>query len=155
MSDDPRAAAWRPFVETTARLHAMLDDDLKASSGMSMSDYSILLMLHEAPDCRLRMREIAEAMVFSTSRLSYQIDAMCRRGWLRRERASEDRRGSYAVLTDDGRAAFAAAAVEHARCVRRLFFDAISPDDGIALQRIMSRLAAGLASDPAAGGPGH
>lgn len=145
MGDDPRAAAWRPFVETTARMHAVLDDDLKASSGMSMSDYSILLMLHEVPEGRLRMREIADRLVFSTSRLSYQIDVMCRQGWLRRERASEDRRGSYAVLTDAGRAAFAAAATEHARCVRQLYFDALSPEDGVALHRIMDRLADRLA----------
>ncbi|MFW0796243.1 MarR family transcriptional regulator [Gordonia sp. CPCC 205515] len=145
MADDPRAVAWRPFVETTARLHAMLDDDLKSSSGMSMSDYSILLLLHEAPGGRLRMREIADAMVFSTSRLSYQIDTMCRNGWLRRERASEDRRGSYAVLTDDGRAAFEKAAIQHADCVRRIYFEALAPEDGIALQRIMSRLAHRLA----------
>lgn len=136
--------AWRPFIETSARLHAVLDDDLKGSSGMTLSDYSILLMLHEAPDGRLRMRELAERMVFSTSRLSYQIDTLTRQGWLCRERATEDRRGSYAVLTDDGRAAFAAAAREHSRCVSDLFVDALTAEDGKALYRIMNRLAARL-----------
>lgn len=141
MTPDPRAAAWRPYLETTTRLQTVLDDELRKCSGMSLSDYNILLLLQEAPGCRLRMRDLAERMIYSSSRLSYQVDTMVRRGWLCRERAGEDQRGSYAVLTDAGRAAFTAAAAEHLRCVEHLFFDALTPADGVALQGIMSRLA--------------
>nr|WP_051998972.1 MarR family transcriptional regulator [Gordonia rhizosphera] len=133
-------AAWRPFVETTARLQTLLDAELRAAVGMSMSDYNILLILHEASGNRLRMRDLADHMIFSTSRLSYQIDTMARKGWLCRERAPEDRRGNYAVLTDAGREAFAAAARIHADSVQRHFLDAISADDGKALRHIMIRL---------------
>ena len=52
----------------------------------------------------------------------------------------EDRRGSYAVLTDAGAAAFRSAATDHLRCVQKLFFDAVSVDDGAVLLDIMTRL---------------
>ncbi|MGP3708572.1 MarR family winged helix-turn-helix transcriptional regulator [Gordonia paraffinivorans] len=137
-------AAWRVFIETATRLQTELDDDLRASAGMTLADYSMLLILHESPEGRLRMRDLAARMIFSTSRLSYQVDAMVRRGWLRREKAPEDRRGSYAVLTDEGLAAFREAAVHHSRCVDALFFSALTPADGRDLRAVMDKLAAHL-----------
>ncbi|GAC68533.1 MarR family winged helix-turn-helix transcriptional regulator [Gordonia soli] len=141
---DPRRGAWQVFIETSARLQTVLDDDLKASAGMSLADYQVLMLLHDAPNRRLRMRELSDRLVFSTSRLSYQIDTLVRRGWLCRERADEDRRGSYAVLTDEGATVFRSAVRDHGRCVRALFTDALTDDDGRALLDIMTRLSAHL-----------
>ncbi|AZG45069.1 MarR family winged helix-turn-helix transcriptional regulator [Gordonia insulae] len=148
---DPRRDAWQVFIETSARLQTVLDDDLRASAGMSLADYQVLMLLHDAPGRRLRMRELSERLVFSTSRLSYQIDTLVRRDWLCRERADEDRRGSYAVLTPGGTDAFRAAARDHARCVSALFVDALTEEDGMALSDIMSRLSDHLTSEQAHG----
>ncbi|MFW0784527.1 MarR family transcriptional regulator [Gordonia sp. CPCC 206044] len=141
---DPRRAAWQVFIETSARLQTVLDAELKASSDMTLADYQVLMLLHDAPGRRLRMRDLSEHLVFSTSRLSYQIDTLVRRNWLRREAADEDRRGSYAVLTPAGATAFRAAAHEHARCVETLFIDALSDADGVVLADIMTRLSGHL-----------
>lgn len=141
---DPRGPAWRLFIETSTRLTTALDDDLRRVSGMSLADYHVLLLLSEAPDQRLRMKELAQRMVFSASRLTYQVDQLCSRGWLRREPVPEDRRGNYAILTDAGREAFAAAARDHILLVHALFHDALSADDGRRLAQLMRRLAAHL-----------
>ncbi|GAA3965072.1 MarR family winged helix-turn-helix transcriptional regulator [Gordonia caeni] len=138
---DPRGRAWRLFIETSARLSTAIDDQLRRDAGMALADYHVLLLLSEAPGHRLRMKEIAERMVFSQSRLTYQVDTLCKRGWLRREPVPEDRRGSYAILTDEGRGAFAAAARGHRELVDRLFYDALTPDDGRELAGLMARLA--------------
>ncbi|GAA3725854.1 MarR family winged helix-turn-helix transcriptional regulator [Gordonia hankookensis] len=151
-ASDPRREAWQVFIETSARLQTVLDDDLKASAGMSLADYQVLLLLHDAPRQRLRMRDLSEHLVFSTSRLSYQIDTLVRRGWLGRERADEDRRGSYAVLTPRGAEVFRNAARDHARCVRTLFIDALSETDGVALLDIMTRLSGHMSSQHETGG---
>ncbi|WP_026919355.1 MarR family winged helix-turn-helix transcriptional regulator [Gordonia shandongensis] len=127
MSDDVRTAAWRMFIENSARLQIELDRRLR-DAGMSLHEYHLLLRLHESPGRRLRMHELRRHLVFSASRLSYQVDALCRRGWLRREPAREDRRGSYAILTEAGTAAFEAAAPAHVADVDELFFTAV-PDD--------------------------
>ena len=143
-SSNPKAPAWRLFIETSTRLQTLLDDDLRTHCGMSLADYHILLLLHESPEHRMRMRDLSERMVFSTSRLSYQIDTMVRRGWLRRERASEDRRGSYAALTDEGASVFTAAAIDHGAAVDRLFSQALTTDDAISLGAMMSTLTANI-----------
>lgn len=134
--------AWRAFIETSARLHTDLDDELRRDAGLTLADYSILVQLSEADGQRLRMRDLAARMAFSSSRLSYQIDSMVKRGWLTRERVSSDRRGSYAALTPLGRSAFRKAAVGHLACVQRMFFDRIDDDDAADLLRIMTKLSA-------------
>lgn len=138
---DARGAAWRLFIETSARLTTELDEQLRRDAQLTLADFHVLLLLSEAPGRRLRMKEIAQRMVFSPSRLTYQVDQLCKRGWLRREQAAEDRRGSYAILTDEGRAAFAAAGRGHGALVHRLFYDAFSPADGGELATLMRRLA--------------
>ncbi len=134
-------SSWRAFIETSARLTTVIDDELRRDANMSLADYHVLLLLAEAPEHRLRMKEIAQRMVFSASRLTYQVDQLCKRGWLRRETAAEDRRGSYAVLTEQGLAAFVAAGRGHHEVVHELFFDVLSPEDDHALAAIMGRLA--------------
>lgn len=132
--------AWRLFIETSTRLSVAADEQLRGDAQLSLADYHVLLLLSEAPDQRIRMKEIAQRMAFSRSRLTYQVDRMCRRGWLRRETVAEDRRGSYAVLTTAGRDAFGTAAVGHVALVQRLFYDALTDEDATQLARIMTRI---------------
>lgn len=146
MTTAAKRAAWRLFIENSARLQTELDRRLRAE-GMCLADYHVLLSLHEAPGRRLRMNEISRRMIFSASRLTYQVDVLRRRGWVRRETAAEDRRGSYAVLTDEGEAAFQKAAAAHGDDVDELFFAAVSDDDAAALADIMVRVGRRLGVD--------
>lgn len=141
---DPRGQAWRLFIETSARLTTAIDDQLRRDAGLTLADYHVLLLLSETPQHRMRMKEIAQRMVFSPSRLTYQVGAMCQRGWLRREPVPEDRRGTYAILTAEGQAAFTAAARGHHDLVQQMFFTALTPAQGRELTTLMSELDAHL-----------
>ncbi|GAC58367.1 putative MarR family transcriptional regulator [Gordonia hirsuta DSM 44140 = NBRC 16056] len=140
VANDEREAAWRLFIETSTRVAGALDDQLRTDAQMSLSDYHVMLLLHEAPEQRLRMKDLAARMVFSASRLTYQVDVLCRRGWLRREPVPSDRRGSYAILTDAGHAAFAAAGRGHFDLVQQIFYDVLTPEDGRTLAAIMTKI---------------
>lgn len=141
---DPRWAAWQPFIETSAHLQTILDEELRATSNMSLSDYSVLLLLAKATDRRLRMNELSRSMVFSSSRLSYQMDTLAKKGWVTREPVPTDRRGSYAVLTADGLRALSDAGKIHMRSVKRLFVDVLDAGDGVALAAALRRIATSL-----------
>ena len=107
-------------------------------------DYQVLLLLRNAPGHRLRMGELAQRMVFSPSRLSYQIGVLERRGWVRRRRCAEDGRGLEAELTGEGLGAFRRLRPAHARDVEELFLDALEPEDAERLTAIMTRVAGRL-----------
>ena len=111
-------------VVGTKRLFQQRSDILlRAATGLSMADYHVMVVLSEAPDHRLRMGELAGRLVFSPSRLTYQISSMVKRGLVRKQPCAEDGRGQEAVLTEAGMAALVAAAPLHLATVRDSFID--------------------------------
>jgi Transcriptional regulators len=139
-SEDMNDRAWRTYIEASVRLQTRLDDDLQATSGLTLIDYHVLLLLAEAPGGRLRMGDLARRLVFSPSRLTYQVRSMERRGLLVREPDPDDRRGTRAVLTASGLRTFENAAPQHRRAVRRLWTDDLDDDELACLTRVFGRL---------------
>jgi DNA-binding MarR family transcriptional regulator len=130
--EDPRwlsaeeQQAWRATVHLSQLLMRQLDRDLTAH-GLNAHDYEILVELSEAPDTRLRMTDLADATSQSRSRLSHQISRMESRGLVRRDNCEGDKRGTFAVLTDEGAAAIRRVAPDHVEHVRRHFIDRLTP----------------------------
>ena len=133
-------AAWRAFVESSWALHTRLEDDLRATTGLSMADYHVMVVLSEAPGHRLRMGELAGRLVFSPSRLTYQISSMVKRGLVRKQACAEDGRGQEAVLTDTGLAALEAAAPMHLKTVRDSFIDHLDDSELDVIGRVFARI---------------
>ena len=131
---------WRAFVESSWALHTHLEAELRAATGLSRSDYHVLVTLSEAPDHRLRMGELASRMVFSPSRLTYQINSMVKRGLVRKQSCPDDGRGQEAVLTDAGLAALTAAAPLHLATVRERFIDHLDPEELEVIGRVFTKI---------------
>src|ERR1700712_3612907 len=120
---DDEQRAWRRLLQMTSRLAARLNRDLQQSSGLSLADYDVLVLLTERPDGRLRVFEIADDLQWEQSRVSPHLARMERRGEGAREDCTTDRRGAFVVLTAAGRDAIEKAAPEHVATVRQLVFD--------------------------------
>ncbi|MFC7402833.1 MarR family winged helix-turn-helix transcriptional regulator [Citricoccus sp. GCM10030269] len=149
-TDVPRQA-WRAYFEATALLQDRLDRTLREQTGLHLADYNLLLLLSEAPENRLRMGELARLMVFSPSRVTYQVKTLQHRGLVERCAAERDRRGAEAVLTDDGRSLFRRAAALHSRQVRNLFLDRLQDGEAETVLRVFSRLGCDLEDERAEG----
>ncbi len=117
--------AWRAFLHGTSLLFERLDQELQSRSGLSSTDYEILVFLSESDDHRLRMSELADSVLVSRSRLTYRVDQLAKRGLVIREACEEDARGMNARLTAEGMALLESAAPGHVDDVRRLLIDAI------------------------------
>lgn len=103
--DEARDEAWRAFLMAHAAVIERIERDLARENVLPLSWYEVLLALSEAPGHRLRMSELAMAVVLSRSGLTRLVDRLEKAGLLRRERCDDDRRGCYAALTGEGRAA--------------------------------------------------
>ena len=69
----PRAAAWELYVTTTARLTERIEAALKCQAGLSMPEYSVLLMTDRAGEAGIRPSILAHRVVFSRSRLTHTM----------------------------------------------------------------------------------
>lgn len=127
--DAPEQAMWRAYLESTRLLFRSLDRQLTRDAGISLADYEILVLLSEAPDRRVRMREIADAMSTTRGGVTRAVNRLVDAGWVRRVECPDDGRGSLAELTEAGAAKLADAAPGHVTSVRRDLFDLLDPAD--------------------------
>jgi DNA-binding MarR family transcriptional regulator len=125
LSDDEQAA-WRAYLDSTRLLFQALDRQLEADADLSLTDYELLVRLSEAPDGRLRMRELAQATLSTRSGVTRAVTRAERSGWVRRVECEDDRRGMNAELTEVGRAKLAASAPGHVDAVRQNLLDLLS-----------------------------
>lgn len=119
--------AWRAHLTAHKLLEHRLDRDLQ-TFGLSVNDYEILVNLSESAEHRMRMSDLADATIQSRSRLSHQISRMEAAGLVARETCVDDRRGTFAVLTEHGWATIQQVAPHHVASVRQHFIDLLTDD---------------------------
>ncbi|MGY6651584.1 MarR family winged helix-turn-helix transcriptional regulator [Amycolatopsis sp. TRM77291] len=119
--------AWRVSFQMLELLRTRIEQQLQASSGLSNADYTVLALLSEAPDGRMRVYELGRAASWEKSRMHHQLTRMGKRGLVTRERCGS--RGMEAVITANGLTALKQAAPSHAQEVRRLVVDRLTPEE--------------------------
>jgi DNA-binding MarR family transcriptional regulator len=151
--DPASLSAWRLLLEAHATVTELLEDELVAERGLPLSRYDVLLNLAEAPGGRLRMQELSASVLLSKSGLSRLVDRMVEAGLVRRERCQDDRRGWFAVLTDQGRSALRRAAPVHLRGIHEHFARHLDPAEvevlTAALSKVVVAARASAGPDPA------
>jgi DNA-binding MarR family transcriptional regulator len=138
---DDQQQAWRAWIAASLLLPDRLSRDLQDEAGISLADYEILVHLSESPQRRLRMSELADLTLSSRSRLSHQIDRLSDAGLVDRQPCSEDRRGAFAVLTQDGYDFLVTTAPAHVASVRAHLVDVLTPEEFDVLGRICTKVA--------------
>ena len=128
-------AAWRGLLVVHSHLFLALDRELEEAHGLPLRAYEVLLHLGDAPGGRLRMTELAASVLLSQSGVTRLVDRLEHDALVRREPCEEDRRGHWAVLTDEGRRLFQEARPTHLTGVRRLFHARLEGDDLATLAR--------------------
>ena len=135
---------WRSFVTVCALLPERLETDLSRRHGLSLAEYDVLVHLSEAPDRRMRMSDLANAVLASRSRLSHQITRMERDGLVKRQECESDRRGWLAVLTDEGMHRLQLAAPDHVESARSNVLDQLSDEEFTELGRLCRKIGSHL-----------
>jgi DNA-binding MarR family transcriptional regulator len=126
--DEAEMEAWQAFLHASIRLMDRLDAELEVH-GLSLADYEILVHLSAEGNGELRMTELAARTLVSRSGLTRRLDRLVESGLVERRSCPTDRRGVFAVLTDDGRQRMRDAAPTHVEGVRRHFIAQLHGQD--------------------------
>ncbi|MCQ8774572.1 MarR family winged helix-turn-helix transcriptional regulator [Streptomyces telluris] len=133
--DQDERRAWRGYVAMSEMLEARLGQDLR-KAGLSSADYTVLVLLSEAPERRLGLGELGAEAQWSKSRVSHQIRRMQERELVERTEDADDPRRARAELTERGAEALRAAAPLHVAGVRRYFLDHLTREQQVQLVEI-------------------
>src|SRR5207244_3752252 len=100
--EEHELGTWRALLSAHAAVVGRVEGDLAAAGLPPLGWYDVLWALYRASGRRLRMGELAGAVVLSRTGLTRLVDRVEADGCLRREPVPGDRRGAYAVLTRRG-----------------------------------------------------
>ena len=146
---DPRIEPWRAFLQAHARITRRLDEELRAEHDLSLAEYDALLTIADAPERRIRMRQLADRVILSKSGVTRLIDRLVLDGLVQRDACLSDARGAEAVLTPAGLDRLRRASRTHLRGIDEHFLGELGADDLAAIGRSMRVLAdrAGVDAD--------
>lgn len=113
-------ATWRTLLHVHVELTTQLDEELRAATGLPLEWYDVLLQLTEHGG-RLRMHELADAVLLSRSNCTRLVDRLESEGLVRREPDPDDARGRFAIVTNAGRALQRRAGKIHLEGIERHF----------------------------------
>ena len=137
-----REEAWRALITAHAAAVERIERGLLEAGLPPLSWYDVLLELSAAPGCRLRMHELAGAVVLSRSGLTRLVDRLEKAGLLRREPDPADGRGSFAVLTDEGAGMRQRMWPVYAKGIAEHFGAHVSDEEAEVLSRALGRVRA-------------
>lgn len=143
MSDPPHAVdpvqlrAYFALVEVSALLRHAIEQQLHDDGGLTFVRFQILRRLQLSPTGSHRMTDLADAIVFSRSGLTYQAGLLERDGLVTRSPSPDDERSTVVAITDAGRDLVGTVLPGHEDVVTRALFDPLSRDDARTLSALL------------------
>ncbi len=118
----------RLFLHAHKVVNERVDRDLRAVSPLSVTEFEVLWRINRAGGS-MRFIALSHEVKLSQSRVSRQIDSLQHKGYVLRETTNQNRRATFAVMTDLGRAVYQKAEQPFQQAWRTHFLDCMSPED--------------------------
>jgi DNA-binding MarR family transcriptional regulator len=101
-SSDEKVALFGLLLQTNARLSKDLGAALEGACELPLAWFEVLMQLREAPEGRLKMNQMAEAIFHSSGGTTRLIDRLEGAGFVTREHCPSDRRAIFVAITEAG-----------------------------------------------------
>ena len=140
---DPGQSSIRTFgllLEAHARLTRVLDDELRASDGITLQTYEVLLRVSRSPEGRVAMSELAQVLALTNGGVTRLVDRLEGDGLVERRSCPTDRRVVHLVLSRRGRRVLERATEHHVESLERHLDGRLEAEDRAALDRSLDRL---------------
>ncbi|MBV9950564.1 MAG: MarR family transcriptional regulator [Acidimicrobiia bacterium] len=136
---DPRITAVGLLIETHDGLQRRLAKQL-TEVGLPRAEFDALLRLARSDHERLRLHDLATQLDLSNSGASRLVDRLVGRGLVVRATCDTDRRGAYAVITDEGRSLIGGAIPAHLELIEEYYTGVLEPDELDALSGLLRKV---------------
>ena len=132
---------WEGISRAHTSMTVAIEKEMLPKAGINLGWYEVLAHLHQAPNAMLRFQDLARIEGITDSGASRRLNQMIKAGLIDRHSCPTDRRGVYAHLTDQGRAAYEKAHAVFLHSLDRNLGTLLEPGEADAISAALSRLA--------------
>jgi DNA-binding MarR family transcriptional regulator len=139
-SGDEKVQLFGLMLETNARLARSLGLELESTCELPLAWFDVLLQLRRAPEGRLKMNQIADAIVHSTGGTTRLIDRLEEAQLVARQNCPSDRRAIHVAITDKGNEKLDEALSVHLEYLESNLANRLSGDERATLATLLTKL---------------
>jgi DNA-binding MarR family transcriptional regulator len=133
--DSEVVTSYRLLREAAAELEHLMRRRLKVH-GLQTAMFELLLRLARSPEDRQRLTWLARELTVTTGGITRLVDRAEADGLVRREPCPDDARGSYAVITEEGKRRLRLALPTHLADAEELWLRQLGEDRETVLRRV-------------------
>jgi DNA-binding MarR family transcriptional regulator len=138
---------WRDLARFFVIAPRLLDEDLQRGANISLSEYTVLMNLSEAPTGRLSVSELADRAYLSGSRMTRLVEQLASEQLVHKSRNEDDGRAVDVSITDAGLTRLREAYPVHLSSVRKRIMNHVGTQVLGCLGTAMASIVAGLQCD--------
>lgn len=138
--DAEQRAAYFALMEVSSLLHHAVEQQLRKNGGVSFVQFQILARLSDTVEGWYRMTDLADAIVYSRSGLTYQASQLEKSGLITRQPSTKDERSVTVTITSAGRQLVDRLMPGHVDVVRAHLLEPLNKSDLTALSCVLSRV---------------
>jgi MarR family transcriptional regulator, 2-MHQ and catechol-resistance regulon repressor len=140
--DDAAASSLKLFVVLSKAYKTLMERAIKDMKqyGLSPSEFMVLEVLFTKG--RIPLQQIGEKVLITSGSITYNIDKLEKKEYLKRVPCKEDRRVIYAELTEAGNEFFSRIFPEHAAMIHSIS-NGVNADEKITMIDLLKKLGKG------------
>lgn len=142
-SGDEKVQLFGLLLETNARLSRSLGLELEAECDLPLAWFDVLLQLRRSPTGRLKMNEIADAIVHSSGGTTRLVDRIQEAGLVERQSCPSDRRAIHVAITDAGNTKLDEALTVHLDYLDERVAKQLNEEERVTLATLLTKLNSG------------
>jgi DNA-binding MarR family transcriptional regulator len=139
-SGDEKVLLFGLLLETNARLSRRLGLELESGCELPLPWFEVLLQLRRAPEGRLKMTQVADAIVHSTGGTTRLVDRLEESGLVARQSCPSDRRAIHVEITPEGNARLDQALGVHLRYLDQALAGRLDAAERATLTSLLTKL---------------
>ncbi|MEV6274042.1 MarR family transcriptional regulator [Nocardia sp. NPDC051832] len=136
------SGAWSKVAAFASAVDANLDRWLADTYRVGLTEFRALSFVSQTSDKELRVNDLAQRVGLNQSSATRLVSRLEAKGYVRRDLCADDKRGVYAVITDEGEELVRSARTPYEDRITELLTDATTHFPGTDTRQLGSALLA-------------
>jgi DNA-binding MarR family transcriptional regulator len=138
--DEEILRVWSELFVGHALAVRAVEAQMSSKAPLTINEYDVMLCISRSLGQRIRLSALADTAIYTKSGITRVIKRLEHEGYVFREECPADKRGSFAILTDNGKQALKETWRWYSAAILKIFGPCFSHAEAQKLRELLGRL---------------